>query len=156
MDSILIAEDNRDDYFILEHALKRAKLNAPRWRVRDGVEAQHYLTGEPPFSDRIHHPLPGLIISDLKMPRVNGLELLRWTRRQPLIKRIPFIILSASGNVKDIDEAYEGFANSYHVKPSRLEDLVVLVQRIRAYWFAASVRPQIPAEFVLNDPEAKG
>ena len=141
MYTILIAEDNADDYFLLEHAFKRAGFTADKKRVRDGIEARAYLAGEGKYSNRATSPLPTLIISDLKMPRMNGLELLRWARRQPFIKRIPFILLSGSGSSRDVTSAYDNFANSYHVKPSRLEDLVTLLKELRTYWFKTSIRP---------------
>src|SRR5947209_2817525 len=112
VDTILIVEDSSDDYFVLEHAFTRAEFTAKRRRVRDGVEACAYLLGEEKFSDRSRNPIPALIISDLKMPRMNGLELLRWARQQPIIKRIPFILLSGYGSASDVTEAYENFANS--------------------------------------------
>ncbi len=151
MHTILIAEDNPDDYFVLEYAFGRAEFIANRVRVQDGKEARAYLAGAGHYSNRVAHPIPALVISDLKMPRMNGLELLRWTRQQPLLKRLPFILLSASGNPTDVSAAYEDFANSYHVKPSRVEEeLIELLQYVRAYWFKASVRPEIPGDYLVT------
>jgi CheY-like chemotaxis protein len=141
--TILIAEDNCDDYLMLEHAFVKADFAANKKHARDGLEAKAYLAGEGEFANRLSNPMPSLIMADLKMPRMNGFELLRWTRAQPLIKRIPFIVLSASGNPADVTAAYEGFVNSYHVKPSRLEDLILLLRHLRAYWFKATVRPDL-------------
>ena len=143
--TILIAEDNCDDYLLLEHAFEKANFAANKKHARDGLEAKAYLAGEGEFSNRLSNPIPSLIMADLKMPRMNGFELLHWTRQQPLIKRIPFIVLSASGSPADVTAAYEGFVNSYHVKPSRLEDLITLLKHVRAYWFKASIRPDITA-----------
>lgn len=143
--TILIAEDNADDYFILEYALKAAEFGGRRMRARDGVEARAYLLGEGDFGNRAANPLPSLILADLKMPRMNGLELLQWARTQPVIKRIPFIVLSASRSTADVSAAYDSYVSSYHVKPSRIEDLVMLLKELATYWFEASVRPEIPA-----------
>jgi CheY-like chemotaxis protein len=146
--TVLVAEDNSDDYLILEHAFERASFIADRRRVRDGLEAKAYLAGQVPFSNRALHPMPSLVIADLKMPRMNGLELLHWTRRQPIIKRIPFVILSASGRQADVDAAYESCVNSYHVKPNRLDDLISLLRHLRDYWFNDARRPDIADDFV--------
>jgi CheY-like chemotaxis protein len=142
--TVLVAEDNADDYLLLEYAFKRANFEARRMRVRDGLEAKAYLAGEGDFGNRQTSPLPALILADLKMPRMNGLELLQWTRNQPVLKRIPFVLLSASASPLDITAAYESFANCYHVKPSRLEDLIELMRKMADYWFKASARPEIP------------
>jgi len=142
--TVLVAEDNLDDYLLLEHAFERAEFAANRQHVRDGEEAKAYLRGDGEFGDRNLYPLPQLIVADLKMPRMNGLELLHWARQQPIIKLIPFVFLSASGDVDDVRAAYEGFANAYHIKPSRLEDLIILVGEVRTYWFRLSVRPELP------------
>jgi CheY-like chemotaxis protein len=150
--TILVAEDNSDDYLMLEHAFGKAEFVAEKHRARDGVEAKQYLAGEGRFSDRNASPLPELILADLKMPRMNGLELLRWTRQQPIIKRIPFIMLSASAYQADVTAAYEGFANAYHVKPSRLDDLIDLLRQLRSYWFDTSIRPELPANWLMSLP----
>ena len=148
--TVLVAEDNADDYLLLEYAFKQANFMARRMRVRDGLEAKAYLAGEGDFGNRQTSPLPSLILADLKMPRMTGLELLQWTRNQPVLKRIPFVLLSASASPLDITAAYESFANCYHVKPSRLEDLIELMKKMADYWFKASARPEIP---VSNDDD---
>ncbi len=153
--TVLIAEDNADDYLLLEYAFKRADFGARRIRVRDGVEAKAYLAGEGDFGNRQASPLPSLILADLKMPRMNGLELLQWTRAQPVLKRIPFLVLSASASPLDIAAAYESFANCYHVKPSRLEDLIELIKKMAEYWFKASARPELPAQSKKEPEKAK-
>jgi len=132
--TILIAEDNPDDYLLVELACRRADIDGPLVRVSDGSEARDYLKGEGGFRDRSRYPLPTLVLADLKMPRMNGLELLDWLRAQPGLKRIPFIILSASGHLSDINTAYDLFANSYLVKPMTLDELTELLKEVRKYW----------------------
>src|SRR5437773_9653632 len=127
---ILIAEDSDNDFILLERAFRGADLRARMFRVRDGVEAKEHLAA----SDRDAYPMPDLILADLKMPRCNGLELLAWLRAQPILKRIPCLIFTSSRAQADINRAYELFTNSYLVKPSRYEDLIVVLQQLKEYW----------------------
>ena len=137
---ILVAEDSDTDYFLLEKALHRADLHVQMFRVHDGVEAKEHLLSE----DRLVHPMPNLILADLKMPRCSGLELLEWLRLQPVLKRIPCLIFSASRSPTDINRAYELFTNSYPLKPSRYEDLIVVLQQIKQYWLHLVEKPELP------------
>jgi len=137
---ILVAEDSDTDFFLLERAFGKSDMNARLFRVRDGVEAKAHLTA----LDREAYPIPDLILADLKMPRCNGLELLGWLRSQPVLKRIPCLIFSASRAQSDINRAYELFTNSYLVKPSRYEDLVLVLQQLKDYWLKLIEKPELP------------
>jgi CheY-like chemotaxis protein len=143
--TILIAEDNDDDYFLVKLACHRAGVELPLFRVVDGLEAQDYLLGTGNFADRQKFPLPRIVIADLKMPRRNGMEFLQWMRAQPAFKRIPFIFLSASGHQSDIDRAYDLFANSYLVKPIRLDQLTDLLKEVKTYWLDMNRDPIVPS-----------
>src|SRR5579859_2734656 len=94
--TILVAEDDDNDVFFLERAFKMAQIAHPRQRVKDGEEAIAYLRGDGKFADRERHPLPCLMLLDLKMPRKNGFEVLAWARQQPNIRRLPVAILTSS------------------------------------------------------------
>lgn len=128
---ILAVEDNPDDLFLLTRAFEKAELG-PRLRiVRDGVEATEYLVGKGLYSDRGRFPTPGLIVLDLKMPRLSGIEFLAWRHERGEFAKIPVVILTASSAAADVRRAYQGGAFSYHVKPAAFADLVALVREMR-------------------------
>src|SRR5579883_2562317 len=93
---VLLAEDDENDVFFLERAFKQAQVLNPIHRVRDGEDAIDYLRGEGPYCDREKHPLPQLMLLDLKMPRKNGFEVIMWVREQPCLKRLPIVVLTSS------------------------------------------------------------
>jgi CheY-like chemotaxis protein len=131
---ILIAEDSADDAELLRRGLERAGLNGPVQIVGDGHEAVEYLEGEGKYAKRDEFPFPKVIISDLKMPRVNGLELLKWLRSHPHCAIIPAILLSGSTLEADIMKAYQLGANTYFRKPTSFGELVDLLRTLRDYW----------------------
>ena len=139
--TVLIAEDNRDDFYLLEQAFKRAEIKARLHWVLNGLDAKAYLEGASEYGDRSKHPLPDLALVDLKMPAMGGFELLQWIRMQPFLKRMPVVVLTSSERSPDINKAYDLGANSYLVKPSNLADLVQLVQSLRHYWLTLNRRP---------------
>src|SRR4051812_4172662 len=94
---ILIAEDSPDDATLLEKAIRKAGLKNPIRFVSDGHEAIEYLQGKGKYGNRAEFPFPRVIISDIKMPRLNGLELLDWLQRHPECSVIPTVLLSGSG-----------------------------------------------------------
>src|SRR6476660_4981631 len=93
---ILLVEDRADDILLVQKAFAKGDINNPLVVVRDGEEAMAYLTGEGRFSNRAEYPLPDLILLDLKMPRVDGFELVKWIRRQPGFANIPVVVLTSS------------------------------------------------------------
>jgi CheY-like chemotaxis protein len=142
--TVLIAEDNQDDFLLLERAFRKADILATlRW-ARDGSEARAYLVGDGGFADRVANPIPSLILADLKMPRMDGFELLAWVRSRTLLRRIPFVVLTSSSQNPDINRAYDMGANSYLVKPGKFEDLMHLSRSLRVYWLHLNQRPDLP------------
>jgi CheY-like chemotaxis protein len=131
---ILIAEDNPQDVDLMKLALPRAGLNGPIRFVGDGREAVDYLEGKGDYGNRAENPFPRVIISDLKMPNVDGLELLRWLRSHPQCRIIPAILLSASALQADVSEAYRLGANTYFQKPGSFQELVNLLRELKEYW----------------------
>lgn len=114
---ILLAEDDDNDVFFLRRALEKAQVNVPLHVVHHGREALDYLEGNGPFSDRTAHPLPSLILLDLKMPFFDGFEVLERMRSKPGLKDIPVCILTSSGEDRDRRRAVELGAKAYFVKP---------------------------------------
>ena len=144
--TILLAEDDETDAMFFRHAVgesaRRCRINIDIHVVRDGEEAVAYLSGEGDFGDRQNYPFPHLIVLDLKMPRVTGLDVLRWLFEHPEYRRIPKILLSGSNEERDIESAYQLGANTYFQKPISLEEFRELVHLMVSYW-AHTQRPVI-------------
>ena len=140
---ILLAEDDPNDVLSVQRAFQRNYVANPVQVVRDGEEALAYLSGQAPFADRERHPLPVLMLMDLKMPRKSGLEVLAWVRQQPGLKRLPIIVLTSSNQSPDINRAYELGANSYLVKPAGFDSLLDLVKNLDMYWLILNEKPEL-------------
>ena len=139
--AILIADDSDEDAFILERAFRKTGCDAPLRFVKDGQEAMDYLAGEGKFSDRNTHPLPRLMILDLKMPKVDGFDVLDWMQKQPTLKLLPVAVFSSSNEDRDVDRAYALGANSYVVKPGSFGGTLALVETLKAYWLELNRPP---------------
>ena len=142
--NILVAEDNSDDVFLLEQAFKRAEAPSRLIAVRDGIEALEYLSGEGRFIDRVTWPFPDVVLLDLNMPRKNGFEVLEWVRGDSHCARLMVHVLTASSRVADVERAYALHANTYTVKPARLDDLVAFVRALHQ-WHRFVVLADAPA-----------
>lgn len=140
--SILLVEDNADDVFFLRRAFTAAGLEHPLNVVTDGQAAMDYLQGIGEYRDRNAHPLPRLVIADLKMPRVGGFELVQWMRQDPVLRLIPVVVLSSSSLAADVNRAYALGANAYMIKPPDPRALDQLFQTIAAFWTAGEP-PQV-------------
>ena len=134
---ILVAEDDLTDAYFFERAFRRAGIPVTLHFVRDGQEAVDYLQGEGSFADRARHPVPQLVLLDLKMPRLNGFEVLDWVRKQPGLNGIVIIIFSSSDERRDKNRAFGLGANSYLVKPHSMAELTALVGQFKKYWLEA-------------------
>jgi CheY-like chemotaxis protein len=150
---ILAAEDEESDRIILELAFERAKLPRPLVIVRDGQEAVDYLSGKGRFVDRFAHPLPALVVLDLKMPRMSGFDVLAWLAKQPEFSEIPAVVLSSSADESDIGKARQLGAREYFVKPHSLDELIKIAQQMQAHCLSAA-KPgatMIPARSPLEN-----
>jgi len=139
---VLIVEDREDDIFLVRRAFKAAFLDNPLHVVRNGEEAIAYLQGKGRYSNRVEHPLPGLILLDLKMPGMDGFDVLTWIRQQPGICAIPVVVLTSSDQIKDVNRAYTLGANSFLVKPLDFQNYTQLTRLINQYWIETSKSPQ--------------
>ena len=138
---ILLVEDNQADVEMTLRALRKAKLANPIRVVADGAEALDYLfgaAGEKAVGDA-HHPR--VVILDLKLPKVSGLDVLRRMKADPATRTIPVVVLSSSREGPDIKEAYALGANSYIVKPVDFEKFVDAVGQLGMYWLLLNQRP---------------
>jgi CheY-like chemotaxis protein len=114
---ILLVEDQPDDVYLIKRAFERAGLKHPIKAVPNGNEAMAYLNGDKPYDDRIDWPLPMLVLLDIKMPRTDGFDVLRWIRHQPKFARLCVVMLTSSDEIRDVNMAYQLGANSFLVKP---------------------------------------
>jgi CheY-like chemotaxis protein len=132
--NILLVEDNDDDAFIVERALRRAGVQFQIARCKDGCAAMKYLEGLSPYDDRSQFPLPHLVLLDLKIPLRNGLEVLRWVRSHDGLKSQIVIVLSSSAESRDVKEAYRCNVNAYLVKPSSPTGMAELARCLQRCW----------------------
>ncbi|MDB6125457.1 MAG: response regulator receiver protein [Pedosphaera sp.] len=139
--TVLAAEDDKDARLFLEHAFQEVGIKCSLRFVSDGDEAIDYLDGKPPYADRFTHPLPEIVLLDVKMPRRDGFEVLKWIRGNERIKRLIVIMLTSSDEIKDIELAYTLGANSYLNKCSNLQEFVELVKSLDTYWLKNNRAP---------------
>ena len=138
---VLIAVYDPIDVFLLERAFAAASAPVSLRFVRDGQEAIDYLEGKEGFADRNANPLPSLMLLDLKMPRLNGFDVLLWLRKQPGLKRLLVTVLTSSDHPEDINRAYDLGANSYLLKPHNSHELADMVKRVQKYWLEMNQMP---------------
>jgi len=124
---ILHVEDDENDAILFRKACERAGLPAETFRVDAADHARNYLLGEGIYSDRALYPLPQIIVLDLKMPRMDGFEFLRWLRQEEKFVAIPVLVFTASVSREDKSRAMAEGASSFFVKPSSFDALVKMV-----------------------------
>lgn len=142
---ILLAEDTEDDVIFFRHALTVSRLRTTLAHVHDGQEAIAYLRAEPPFSDRTKHPFPEMIVTDLKMPRADGFDLLTWLNKHPDCAVIPTLVLSSSYMDSDVAKAYQLGANAFLSKPSDINQYAELLLATYMFWSRCQ-RPPAPKD----------
>ena len=140
--TILVVEDDPNDTLLVRRAFKKSQNNIVLQICKDGQEAKEYLSGVGQYSDRTAYPFPRILITDLKMPRVNGLELLKWLRDQKCAV-MPKIVFSASPQTEDIQQAYDLGASCYLCKPTSFDRLMSLIQLLLNFWNEVLL-PEVP------------
>lgn len=143
MKTILQVEDDLNDVLFLRRALKRADVPNPIQIASDGQEAIAYLQGAGKFFDRSIFPFPCLVLLDLKLPYVMGLDVLKWIRNQPGTV-LPVVVLSASAQDADIAAAYRLGANAFLRKPPEARQLEAMVKTIKDFWLTHNTLPKEP------------
>ena len=131
---ILLAEDKQSDAELTIRALRKNKLENSIVHVKDGKEALDYLFGEGQFKGRDVNKKPKVILLDLKMPRLGGIDVLKQIKASDLTKKIPVVVLTSSKEDPDIQESYSLGANSYIVKPVQFNDFIKVVSDLGLYW----------------------
>lgn len=139
--TILLVEDNPDDVALTLRAFKRSHLMNPVVVVRDGVEALDFLFARGAYASRAEAPLPTLVILDLKLPRLDGLGVLKALRAAPQTMLLPIVVLTSSKEEQDVVSSYAFGANSYVRKPVDFIEFVEAVKVLGIYWLALN---QIP------------
>src|SRR4051794_9848035 len=139
---ILLAEDEEDYVLLIKHAFQKANIINPLHIVWNGQEAIAYLMGAGKYANRDEYPLPDLFLLDLKMPRVNGFEVLDWLRKQSGLAALRVLVLTSSDAIRDVNEAYRLGANSFLVKPLDFQDVTNLSRLIKDFWLKASKAPE--------------
>jgi CheY-like chemotaxis protein len=134
MKTILVVEDTEDDVFFLKRALKSASISNPVQVVEDGQKAIDYLSGAGPYADRETYPLPFLVLLDLKLPYVMGLDVLKWIRARREFDQVIAAVLTSSQQDHDLTETTRLGGNFYFVKPPSAQKLSELVQKLASQW----------------------
>ena len=140
----MLVEDNEDDLFFMKLALKKAEVENPLYVASDGQHAIDFLRQA--AAGKGAPAIPCLIVLDLKLAKLPGLEVLKWIREQPSLKTVPVIVLSASRDDRDIETAYALGANSYFAKPSEIDGLVEIIKLLRDYWLKHCIPPPVCVE----------
>ena len=138
---ILLVEDNPDDELLMLRALRKNKITGEVVLARDGVEALDYLFGEGSYAGRDTSVMPQLILLDLKLPRIDGLEVLRRLRSDERTRLLPVVILTSSREQQDMLDGYGLGANSYVRKPVNFEQFVRAVEQLKLYWLILNEAP---------------
>lgn len=138
---ILLVEDNRMDIELTLDAFREVRLGNRVDVAANGQEALDYLFGRGKYGDRTTYPLPNLVLLDLKLPGVDGFEVLRQIKATPILKRLPVVILTSSKEEGDRALSYDSGANSYLVKPVSFEGFLDVIQQIGGYWLSLNVAP---------------
>ena len=142
--TILLVEDNPDDEELTLRALRQAKVANEVIVARDGIEALDYLFGKGKFEGRDPAQWPAVVLLDLKLPKLNGLEVLQRMRADPLTKLIPVVILTSSSEDEDKLKSYASGANSYVRKPVEFSSFANAVAQLGVYWLLLNQGPPDP------------
>lgn len=138
---ILLVEDNADDEALALRALKKHTIENKIHVARDGVEALDFLFCTNAYADRDPHDMPRLILLDIKLPKMNGLEVLRRIRADKRTRLVPVVLLTSSREEQDLVEGYQSGANSYVRKPIDFDEFLEAVRQLSLYWLILNELP---------------
>ena len=139
---ILLVEDRDDDILLIRKAFEKGGLLNPLQVVRTGEDALAYLSAAGKYSDSEEYPLPTLILLDLKLPGMDGFDVLQWIRSQPGINVIPVVVLTSSTLIHDANRAYQLGANSFLVKELEFANFVEVTKVLQRYWLQTAKTPE--------------
>jgi CheY-like chemotaxis protein len=150
----LLVDDNANDIALIRRAFQKAKVLNPLFIAKGGEEAIAYLSGAGKYCDRAEFPLPSLVLLDLKMPGIDGFEVLRWIRAQPTLRALRVVILTGSDSMIDVNNAYQMGANSFLIKPADFERFVAVSQALAGYWLWLDQAPDVFRPASTANPSA--
>lgn len=139
---ILLVEDNPDDVDLTLYAFEKCNLGNPVVVARDGKEALDYLYGTGAYTERDTSELPMLVLLDLKLPKIDGLEVLQRMRSEPLTRFLPVVVLTSSNEQEDMIQSYSIGVNSYVRKPVDFVEFTQAVQQLGLYWLILNESPK--------------
>ncbi len=138
---ILLVEDNPNDAELAILAIRQAKFTGRIAHVDDGVKALDYLNGSGSYADRAGAPPPRVVFLDLKLPRIDGIEVLRRVKGAESLRAIPVVMLTSSQELSDVDECYRLGVNSYVVKPVNFDEYQAMISGLVSYWTRLNQAP---------------
>jgi CheY-like chemotaxis protein len=141
--NILLVEDNQDHIELINRSFKEVNAVNRLNTVHDGQAAIDYLFHRTPYTDTDKHPRPDVILLDLRMPKLDGLEVLQKIKSDDMLRSIPVIILTSSAADQDIMQAYKNYANSYLVKPVDHENFSKMLLKLEQYWLDWNRYPRV-------------
>ena len=130
----LLVENSDDDVFLIRKAFRRAAVYNALQVVPTGSEAVAYLNGDGRYANREEFPLPSLVLLDLHLPDLDGIEVLEWIRQQPELRLLRVVVLTSAASINDVNLAYQCGANSFLIKPVEFNQLVQTSLALKAYW----------------------
>jgi two-component system response regulator len=141
MSIILLVEDNPDDILLTKRAFKKSNISNELIVATNGLDALDYLFGTGPYEGRDTHIMPTVILLDLKLPKLDGLEVLKRIREDERTRLLPVVVLTSSSEQEDLLRSYSHGANSYIRKPVDFEQFVIAVQQLGLYWLILNKTP---------------
>jgi CheY-like chemotaxis protein len=147
---VLFVDDDKDYRQLFASALKESGLKVDFFEVTDGFAAINYLLGNEPYTDRKKFPFPDLAFVDLKMPGMDGLEVLKEIRTRLGLQNLPIIVLTTSDLQADVTASYSSRASAFHQKPPRYQDLVILLQTVVPLWLNFGASPEVKDDAVTR------
>jgi CheY-like chemotaxis protein len=147
---VLIAEDVENDVELLQRSFRQAGISAATHVVADGEECIAYLAATGKYANRQEYPLPDLLLLDLKMPKANGFDVLKWIRAQESLAPLRVVVLTSSERIRDINMAYELGANSFLTKPLTFIDFSNTIRVMLKYWLEQSKKPEVERPGIVD------
>ncbi len=139
--NILLVEDNEDHAELVQRSFEENRVANQIYWVKDGEEALDYLFHRGAYTDKANSPCPNLILLDLRLPKVDGIEVLQTIKSDQKLKLIPVVVLTSSESELDVCKVYDSHANSYLVKPIDFEKFTTLMHDLGFYWLGWNVNP---------------